>query len=237
MYKKASQNNKNGTSCYFGVGRCGNCGLNEVIKYGFSKNGHQRFQCRGCKKTFMAVYSRRFINNTVNEEIKILLKEGCGIRSIGRILKISAVTVIRKIRIIASYIKDPAINMGQSFEVDELYTFVVNKCNPVWVIYAINKLDKQVVSFNVGKRSNNDISLVINRLTASLPKRIYTDKLINYRSLVPLSIHSVKHRGTNHIERKNLTLRTHLKRLSRRTICFSKSVSMLSACLKIYFWG
>ncbi|HMW09684.1 MAG TPA: transposase, partial [Bacteroidia bacterium] len=32
-------------------------------------------------------------------------------------------------------------------------------------------------------------------------------------------------------------LRTHLKRLNRRTICFTRSAIMLFACLKIYFWG
>ncbi|WP_291287929.1 IS1 family transposase, partial [Flavobacterium sp.] len=48
--------------------------------------------------------------------------------------------------------------------------------------------------------------------------------------------HSVKRFGTNHIERKNLTLRTHLKRLNRRTICYSKSLVVLIVILKIYFW-
>ncbi|WP_255539589.1 IS1 family transposase [Flavobacterium sp. CLA17] len=38
------------------------------------------------------------------------------------------------------------------------------------------------------------------------------------------------------MERKNLTLRTHLKRLNRRTICFSKSLVVFTAVLKIYFW-
>ncbi|MDL2326931.1 IS1 family transposase [Bacteroidales bacterium OttesenSCG-928-A14] len=33
---------------------------------------------------------------------------------------------------------------------------------------------------------------------------------------------------------RNLTLRTHLKRLSRKTICFTRSVEMLSSCLKLY---
>ena len=41
---------------------------------------------------------------------------------------------------------------------------------------------------------------------------------------------------TNHIERRNLTLRTHLKRLNKITICFFKNLVILAACLKIYFW-
>ncbi|MBL7706316.1 MAG: hypothetical protein JNM21_12295 [Taibaiella sp.] len=67
--------------------------------------------------------------------------------------------------------------------------------------------------------------------------KVFTDKLPNYKYLLPSTIHSTKYSGTNHIERKNLTLRTHLKRLSRRTICFSRSIAMLHGCLMIYFWG
>ncbi|WP_394801047.1 IS1 family transposase [Niabella ginsengisoli] len=48
---------------------------------------------------------------------------------------------------------------------------------------------------------------------------------------------SKKKFGTNHIERYNLSLRTHLKRLARRSICFTKSLKILQAILKIYFWG
>ncbi|HEX2845848.1 MAG TPA: IS1 family transposase [Chitinophagaceae bacterium] len=54
---------------------------------------------------------------------------------------------------------------------------------------------------------------------------------------MPSDRHIANAYNINHIERNNLNLRTHLKRLSRRTICFSKSITMLEACLKIYFWN
>ncbi|MBX9732877.1 MAG: IS1 family transposase [Chitinophagaceae bacterium] len=59
----------------------------------------------------------------------------------------------------------------------------------------------------------------------------------HYRYLIPKEIHSTKYRGINHIEQKNLSIRTHLKRLNRRTICFSRSLVVLNAVLRIYFWG
>jgi IS1 family transposase len=68
-------------------------------------------------------------------------------------------------------------------------------------------------------------------------KRIYTDKLRQYKTLIPAAIHRTTNRGTNHIERNNLTIRTHIKRLARRTICFSRKIAMLHSVLKIYFWG
>jgi insertion element IS1 protein InsB len=39
-------------------------------------------------------------------------------------------------------------------------------------------------------------------------------------------VHSPGKRNTQKIERKRLTLRTRIKRLARKTICFSKTVQM-----------
>ena len=50
------------------------------------------------------------------------------------------------------------------------------------------------------------------------------------------SIHKVFKHCTNKIERNNLTLRTHMKRLNRKTICYSIANLMLEACLRIYIW-
>ena len=79
-----------------------------------------------------------------------------------------------------------------------------------------------------------DFSATINR---SAPAKVYTDYLVHYLSLVPCEVHVRGKRGTTHIERHNLNLRTHLKRLNRKTICFTRSAAILYAILKIYFWG
>jgi len=64
-----------------------------------------------------------------------------------------------------------------------------------------------------------------------------TDKLHTYKNLIPKNLHNTKKRNTTSIERNNLTLRTHLKRLSRKTICYSKNFEMIEAALKLYLWG
>ena len=126
---------------------------------------------------------------------------------------------------------------GKEYELDEMCTYIKSKQRKRWIVYAIRKDTRAVVDFSIGSRTNITLKRVTDTLVLSNELKVFTDKLPNYKSLLPRSIHSTKYRGTNHIERKNLTLRTHLKRLSRRTICFSRSESMLSACLKIYFWG
>ena len=89
-------------------------------------------------------------------------------------------------------------------------------------MYAWCRESRKVVSYAIGARSKVTLSKVINHLLVFQPKHIYTDKLSLYLQLVPAHLHISKKRGTNHIERMNLSLRTDLKRLTRKTICFSK---------------
>lgn len=151
-------------------------------------------------------------------------------------MAISAVTVIKRILHIASGIQKPVIAMGRTYEADELKTYIRNKNNEQWVIYAIDRESRNVVDFRVGKRSKRNIGKVIETLLLSGATKVYTDKLNIYTALIPAALHETKIYNINHIERKNLSLRNHLKRLSRKTICYSKNIRMLAACLKIYFW-
>jgi len=72
----------------------------------------------------MGVYKTNACNLFISNNIISLLKEGCGIRSIARLLHISAVTVLSRIRKIASAIVKPIITIGRTYEVDELRTYI-----------------------------------------------------------------------------------------------------------------
>src|SRR5205807_4319451 len=56
--------------------------------------------------------------------------------------------------------------------------------------------------------------------------RFYTDHWGAYTRHLDAEVHSPGKRNTQKIERKHLTLRTRIKRLVRKTICFSKSIQM-----------
>lgn len=207
------------------------------IRYGKTISCRQRNKCKKCGRTHIDEYRYKAYDIATNEFIKDHLKEGCGIRSISRLLKISSKTVMKRIVWIAKMLVKPFVTLGKEYELDEMCTYVKRKTRKRWIVYAIDRTTKEVADFAVGRRTNRTIKQVTDTLVLSNASKVYTDKLPNYRSLLPAAIHCIKRSGTNHIERKNLTLRTHLKRLSRRTICFSRSMAMLTACLKIYFWG
>jgi IS1 family transposase len=138
----------------------------------------------------------------------------------------------------AKVIGKPPIIMRQAVvEVDELRAYIGHKQNQYWIAYALNPATSEVVDFVIGKRTKRTLRMLINTLLLSGIRRICTDRLNIYQTLIPKGIHDSKAYCTNHIERKNLSIRTHIKRLSRRTICLSRSYSLLESCMRIYFWG
>ena len=213
---------------------CRHC-QGEMIKFG-NVGCKQRYRCKSCNRTQLQDYSNQACKAGISPDIAAHVKEGCGIRSISRLLHIAAGTVVSRIKKIANDIKKPTITTEKVYEVDELKTFVKNKSKEHWVIYALDRQSKQVVDYKVGGRTKKNLKRVTDTLVLANCKQIFTDGLGLYRQIIPAALHKVRRYGTNHIERKNLTIRTRLKRLNRKSIAFSKSLLMLEACLKIYFW-
>lgn len=71
--------------------------------------------------------------------------------------------------------------------------------------------------------------------------RYYTDYYGAYTRHLDATEHQPGKRYTQKIERKHLGLRTRIKRLTRKTICFSKSVEMhdivIGLCINRYKFG
>ncbi|WP_157977332.1 IS1 family transposase [Taibaiella helva] len=211
----------------------------ECIRKGL-RNGIQQFYCKACRKYQRHCYKRAPVSKEKKLQLIQLHKEGMGVQSIGRILHISASSVVRQIFSIAANTPKRNIDeQNQAYEIDEMQTYVGrnNQSNYVWITYAINRQTKEVIDFVVGRRTKENLNIIVEKILTLRPRRIYTDGLNIYRGLIHKSIHSVQRYKINRIERKNLTLRTHLKRLNRETICFSKSITMLHACLMLYFFG
>jgi insertion element IS1 protein InsB len=215
---------------------CPHCHSNNIIKSGKSSTGKQRYQCKNCHKRFITNYRYKAYMPNTNHKIIQLTKEGLGIRSTARVLGISVTTLLKRILLIASKIKQPPIAIGKSYEVDEMRIFIGKKSRLRWLVYALDRETRKVVAFNVGRRTNRTLSVVLKSLFLSKAKMIYTDKLKNYGYLISRKIHRTVFRSTNHIERHNLTLRTHLKRLNRKTIYYSRSLAVLMATIIIYLW-
>ncbi len=207
------------------------------IKSGKQKDGTQRYYCKGCKKFQQKNYCYKACASNMKNWIPKLLSNGVGIRGMARVLEVSVTTIIKYIKAIASAVTKPKIPLHKaSIEIHELRTYIGYKENQYWVAYAMCSKTKAVLDYIVCKRNKSSLRILVNNILLSGVEVIKTDRLNIYQTLIPKEKHKAAAYNINYIERNNLTLRTHLKRLSRRTICYSKSVMMLVACIKIYFW-
>ena len=214
--------------CQYCKGKC--------QKAGKQRNGAQKLYCKQCRKYQQAKYRKQAYGAEINRWIGDLLCEGVGVRGISRILQIATSTVMRRINKIARGIGKPALAKGQHYEVDELWTYIGRKSNEYWVAYGLNRKTLQVADFIVSKRTKATLKVLVEELLTAHPKVIRTDRLTHYQRIIPKTLHRAGAYCINRIERKNLSIRTHLKRLSRRTIAFSRNKEMLENCLRIYFW-
>lgn len=185
---------------------CPSCYSSKIVKNGKTKTKKQQYFCKNCNKRFLDFYTYQAYLYGINNDIIALTKEGTGIRSIARLLKISPTTLLARIITIAKKVAQPSIPKGKIYQVDEMRTYVKRKDRLFWIVYALEKQTKNVVSFNIGRRINQTLKKVIMGLELSEAEKIITDKLKNYKFLIRPEIHSTKFRGINHIERKNLTL-------------------------------
>ncbi|WP_370640666.1 hypothetical protein [Flavobacterium sp. SM15] len=103
--------------------KCIKCSSFSVIKNGKTKNQKQQYYCKNCGKRFIEFYSYKAYTQEINSQITTFIKEGLGIRSCAKILKISTTTLFKRILLIASSIKAPPILKGCKYEVDELCTY------------------------------------------------------------------------------------------------------------------
>ena len=111
-------------------------------------------------------------------------------------------------------------------EVDEMWGFVGRKAEPYWLWHAIDHLSGKVLAYVFGRRKD-EVFLKLKRLREPFGiTRYYTDYYGAYTRHLDAAEHQPGKRYTQKIERKHLRLRTRMKRLTRRTICFSKSVEM-----------
>jgi insertion element IS1 protein InsB len=107
-----------------------------------------------------------------------------------------------------------------------MWSFVKKKTNQRWLWHAIDRLTGQVLAYTFGQRQD-EVFLKLKQLLEPFGIKHYcTDGWGAYERHLPVEKHEVGKRKTQRIERKHLTLRTRIKRLARKTICFSKSEEM-----------
>ena len=115
---------------------------------------------------------------------------------------------------------------GLRSELDEMWSYVGKKANPRWLWHAIDHHTGKVLAYVFGRRQD-DVFLRLKSLLEPFGiTRFYTDGWGAYERHIEPEQHAVGKQHTQKIESKHINLRTRIKRLVRRTICFSKTERM-----------
>ena len=220
--------------CYKEI-TCPRCSSLNIKKNGKTANQKQRYLCKDCQRHFITDYTYLGCISAVREMIVPLTLNSSGVNDIARVLLISPNTALKTIRAAAGAIAEPMPpRRVKDLELDEFWSFVGSKARQHWTWYGFDRQRKQVVAFVSGRRTDQSCRALKRRLDGCQVSTFYTDDWQSYRKCLPPKRHQIGKDGTQGIERHNLNFRTHLKRLHRKTICFSKSEQMHDAVIKLY---
>jgi insertion element IS1 protein InsB len=224
--------------------RCPYCQSDQIVKRGKTARGTQRYLCQTplcAKGSFLLDYCNRGCLPEVKQTIIDMSLNASGVRDTARSLHICPNTVLRELRKKETALESVNTSLLRTLnpdevawdmerageaEMDEMWSFVGNKGNPRWLWHAIDHHTGKVLAYVFGRRQD---SVFLKRKALLEPFRItryYTDYWGAYTRHLDAAVHRPGKQNTQKIERKHLTLRTRIKRLVRKTICFSKTIQM-----------
>jgi insertion element IS1 protein InsB len=107
-----------------------------------------------------------------------------------------------------------------------MWSFVQKKAQQRWLWHAIDHDSGEILAYVLAPHEDAAFIQLKVLLEPFGITQFYTDGWGTYERYLDPSLHTVGKQHTQKIERKHLTLRTRIKRLARKTICFSKSILM-----------
>jgi insertion element IS1 protein InsB len=119
-------------------------------------------------------------------------------------------------------------------EADECWSYVGNKSNQRGTWYALERPSGTILAYQNGKRTEETCQQLLDKLAVFPIRYDYTDNWQSDHQSIPAERHRIGKDHTWKIERTNLNLRTHLKRLQRKTICFSKNETIHDHVIGMY---
>ena len=146
-------------------------------------------------------------------------------RDISVILKISIGKVLQVLKS-SKYQIQPKRKHYDCLEVDELWTYVGRKTNKVWLIYAYHRETGEIVAYVWGKRDMKTAQKLWKRLKRLGIRYdiIAMDNWDSFQTAFGQERTLVGKQYTVGIEGNNCRLRHRLRRIFRRTCCFSKKL-------------
>ena len=124
---------------------------------------------------------------------------------------------------------------------DEMWSFYHDKKHQIWLWWAVEHETNIPLAYTFGTREHKYLDKLLDLLKPFPIRTVYADNNFAYENKIKDKVLIRGKKNTQKIERNHLTLRTRLKRLARKTICFSKDKdihqSVIGTFINIYFFG
>jgi len=102
-------------------------------------------------------------------------------------------------------------------------SFNHDKSHQIWLWWAVDHATNTPLAYTFGTRKHKYLDELLTLLKPFNVGRVYADDNYAYRDKIPAEKLVTGKKNTQQIERNHLTLRTRVKRLCRKSICFSKN--------------
>ena len=126
-------------------------------------------------------------------------------------------------------------------EMDEMWSYYHDKSHQVWLWWAVEHETNVPLAYTFGTREHKYLDELLSLLAPFSIRTVYADNNFAYQEKIPSDKLVSGKKNTQKIERNHLTLRTRIKRLCRKTICFSKRrdihIAVIGTFINIFFFG
>jgi predicted CXXCH cytochrome family protein len=202
---------------------CPQCHSTKIVKNGIKINKKQNYLCKNCHRQFIGDHNLTYkgCHSDLSTKIKKMLVRGVGVRDIAAIEGISIFKIL-SVLVSLNYLIVPKHRHYAALEVDEFWTYVGNKQNKLWLIYAYDRESKEIVSYVWGRHNLKTARKLKEKLLEF--GIIYSDNWKSFRVVFLGFNHIVGKENTKGIEGNNCLLRHRVRRAFRRTCCFSKKL-------------
>ena len=207
---------------------CPHCQGTKIKKNGQKTYQKQNYLCKDCGRQFIGDHALTYkgCHSKLYKRIEKMLVRGVGIRDIAEIEGISTDKVLSVLSK-SDHVITPKHNYYATLEVDEFWTYVHDKLNKVWLIYAYERESGEIVCFVWGKRDLKT-ALELKKKLSDLGVTygsIATDEWDSFITAFKGDNHLIGKKYTVGIEGNNCRLRHRIRRAFRKTCCFSKKLA------------
>ena len=213
---------------------CPHCQGIKVVCNGVKRNGRQNLLCKACGKQFQFEYVYKGAKPKNKSLVLRMLCRGSGVRDCAAVTGVSASTVLSLIKEAANgIVLKPQKHCYRYVQIDEQWSYVARKEKKVWMLYAYAVEEDEIIAFTMGKRSTKAVQNLFVKLKTLDIDHFLTDEWDAFQAVLPKAKHWIGKQYTKAIEGLNTFFRTRVRRLVRRTVCFSKKLLYHYSMLKI----